>query len=110
MRRQARLRAELSAAAKPAELETISEYILSLKPEQRELLTATMSADAKEAATELVKYVLSGGVQTGQQLEAESDVCLEKRVLEQICRWQLILGYRLRELEAKGDAQKKLGA
>lgn len=114
----ARLRTALvSSNTGPSDLASISEYIGSLSSDQRDLLTSSMSDDAKEAADELVKYVLSGGVAAstgaatgGQQLQAESEVNLEKRVLEQICRWQLILGYRLRELEARDDANKRLGA
>ena len=46
----------------------------------------------------------------GPTLAPDQQVTLERRVLDQICRWQIVVGYRLRELEASGEAAKRLGA
>mmetsp|Transcript_29463 Transcript_29463/g.101608 ORF Transcript_29463/g.101608 Transcript_29463/m.101608 type:complete len:136 (-) Transcript_29463:166-573(-) len=109
----ARLRGALQQTAQRAgpELATIAGYIGSLEAEQRDVLVS-MSGDARTAAGELVRFVLAGGAEDSGAagLEAESEVTLEKRVLEQIVRWQLVVGYRLRELEAQNDAQRRLGA
>ena len=50
------------------------------------------------------------GGDEGQTLGADQQVTLERRVLDQICRWQIVVGYRLRELEASGEAKRRLGA
>ena len=114
----AKLKAELARSAAGGggnAFTSIGEYIASLDESQRELLTSTMTPDARDAAQELVKYVLSG---TGgdvdddgnaKTLAADQQVTLERRVLDQICRWQIVVGYRLRELEASGEATKRLG-
>jgi len=116
-REAARLKRELAAAARTGpgadSLAAIGSYVASLEPEKRDLLTASMTPDAREAAAELVKYVLKepgAGGDEGQTLGADQQVTLERRVLDQICRWQIVVGYRLRELEASGEAKRRLGA
>ena len=62
-----------------------------------------MTPEAREAAAELVNYVLkdSSPEGAGQKLEPDQQVTMERRILDQICRWQIVVGYRLRELEAR---------
>ena len=43
------------------------------------------------------------------RLDADEVVRMPREVLEQICWWQLVLGYRLRELEAKDEGRRRLG-
>ena len=56
----------------------------------------------------LVEYILKapGGE---RPLGKDESVTLEQEKLQQLCLYQLILGYRLREAEAKGEAQQRLG-
>ena len=109
--------ARTTAAGPTNAVTSIGTYIASLDESQRELLTSTMTPDARDAAQELVKYVLSGtggdpdaDTGAGPTLAPDQQVTLERRVLDQICRWQIVVGYRLRELEASGEAAKRLGA
>ena len=89
----------------------IGQYIASIDPEQRDLLVSSMTPEAREAAAELVTYVLKDSSATGegQKLEPDQQVTMERRILDQICRWQIVVGYRLRELEASGEARRRLG-
>ena len=41
-----------------------------------------------------------------QSIERDQEVRMEQEKLQQLCLYQLILGYRLREAEAKGDKNK----
>lgn len=92
-------------------LAAIGQYIASIDPEQRDLLVSSMTPEAREAAAELVTYVLKDSSATGegQKLEPDQQVTMERRILDQICRWQIVVGYRLRELEASGEARRRLG-
>ena len=45
----------------------------------------------------------------GEPVEGDQTVTMQRRALEQLCVWQLVVGYRLREAEAKGDARQRLG-
>ena len=107
--------ARASGPSTPSAFAAIGTYIASLAPDQRELLTSTMTPDARDAARGLVDYVLSGSGGVGadgerRALAPDQQVTLERQVLDQICRWQIVVGYRLRELEASGEAAKRLGA
>ena len=59
----------------------------------------------------LVDYILKGGSPSGDGREVSTDeqVRIEQDKLQQLCLYQLVLGYRLREAEATGEAQQRLG-
>tara|TARA_B100000795_G_C22373689_1_gene277064 strand:+ start:93 stop:284 length:192 start_codon:yes stop_codon:yes gene_type:complete len=59
----------------------------------------------------LVDYILKGGSPNGDGREVSTDeqVRIEQDKLQQLCLYQLVLGYRLREAEATGEAQQRLG-
>ena len=110
----ARLKNEFATYAQSSgqnSLAAIGQYIASIDPEQRDLLVSKMTPEAREAAAELVNYVLkdSSPEGAGQKLEPDQQVTMERRILDQICRWQIVVGYRLRELEASGEARRRLG-
>ena len=42
-------------------------------------------------------------------LGKDESVTIEQEKLQQLCLYQLVLGYNLREKEAKGDAQDIIG-
>jgi len=108
----ARLKDALASYSKGSSnsLAAIGQYIASIDPEQRDLLVSSMTPEAREAAAELVTYVLKDSSATGegQKLEPDQQVTMERRILDQICRWQIVVGYRLRELEASGEARRRL--
>ena len=43
------------------------------------------------------------------QVSTDEQVRIEQDKLQQLCLYQLVLGYRLREAEATGEAQQRLG-
>ena len=49
----------------------------------------------------LVKYVLDGGPNKQGAIEMEQEIDIPAGALQQLCLWQLVLGYRLREKEAE---------
>jgi hypothetical protein len=42
-------------------------------------------------------------------VSTDEQVRIEQEKLQQLCLYQLVLGYRLREAEATGEAQQRLG-
>lgn len=87
----------------------ITGYIASQQGDVK-ALTEGISPEIVETMKMLVDYVLEGG-ESGQgkdipkeQIEME----IPGAALQQLALWQLILGYRLREAEAKGDYLKLL--
>ena len=78
---------------------------------QLKLLSQGITPDVVDAMKMLVDYILQGGSPNGdkQAIEREQEVRMEQEKLQQLCLYQLILGYRLREAEAKGEAQQRLG-
>ena len=72
----ARLKNELATYAQSSgqnSLAAIGQYIASIDPEQRDLLVSKMTPEAREAAAELVNYVLkdSSPEGAGQKLEPD---------------------------------------
>lgn len=88
---------------------SITRYVNALDEEQRTALTNTITPSAQQAISELVSFVLQGAGQPGRAVPLDAQLQMERRVLEQLCRWQIIVGYRLRELEARGAASDRLG-
>jgi len=87
----------------------ITGYIASLRGNVK-ALTEGISPEIVETMKMLVDFVLEGG-ESGkgkavpkEQMEME----IPGSALQQLALWQLILGYRLREAEAKGDYLKLL--
>jgi hypothetical protein len=44
-----------------------------------------------------------------RDLAADDQVTIEQNKMRQLCMYQLVIGYRLREAEAKGEAENRLG-
>ena len=77
----ARLKNELATYAQSSgqnSLAAIGQYIASIDPEQRDLLVSKMTPEAREAAAELVNYVLkdSSPEGAGQKLEPDQQVTM----------------------------------
>jgi len=136
-----RLRDELEATKLAREEETRKDllgYIRSLPKGELQRLTGTMSPEVLEAMKGLVSAVLSGIGEEGEGEEEEDeggggdvegkmigpDTVTEQsgEALAQLCMWQLVVGYNLRELEVReefrasmmmadddGSANEKLG-
>ena len=117
-----RLRDELEATKLAREEETRKDllgYIRSLPKGELQRLTGTMSPEVLEAMKGLVSAVLSGIGEEGEGEEEEDeggggdvegkmigpDTVTEQsgEALAQLCMWQLVVGYNLRELEVREE-------
>ena len=111
------LRSELNSlqrasAKQDAEItSSLSAYVSQLPEDQLALLSRGISQEVQEAMQLVIKYILkvpeSGG--DVRDLERDDVVSLEQGQMRQLCFYQLVLGYRLRESEAKGEASERMG-
>jgi hypothetical protein len=108
------LRAELMKTEQSKQQEelsissSISSYVASLPEAQLQLLTSGISEDVVAAMKQLVTYILRAP-NGNEPLARDAEVTLEQAKLQQLCLYQLILGYRLREAEATGEANEQIG-
>jgi hypothetical protein len=91
----------------------ITGYIATRRGDVKSL-TEGISPDVVETMKKLVDFVLEGG-DSGKakknltpQEKAEMEMEIPGSALQQLALWQLVLGYRLREEEVKGDYTKLL--
>mmetsp|Transcript_64440 Transcript_64440/g.151790 ORF Transcript_64440/g.151790 Transcript_64440/m.151790 type:complete len:377 (+) Transcript_64440:35-1165(+) len=115
------LRAEM-AAMKQKELEadesaSVVQYIQKLSGEEIKKLSENISPEVVEAMQHLVKLVTKSmaGPELPPMLSAvlggaQADVVTEvpSNVLAQLCMWQLVVGYNLREIEARDAFKEQL--
>jgi hypothetical protein len=94
--------------AGPAISTSISAYVSSLPEAQLKMLTSGISDEVVDAMKQLVTYILRAPSGEGT-IGKEESVTLEQAKLQQLCLYQLVLGYRLREAEATGEAQNAIG-
>ena len=87
---------------------SISSYVASLPEAQLKVLTSGISDDVVAAMRQLVTYILRAP-SGDEPLPKDAEVTLEQAKLQQLCLYQLILGYRLREAEATGEADEQIG-
>jgi EF-hand domain pair/Protein of unknown function (DUF760) len=91
----------------------IAGYIASRQGDVRSL-TEGISPEVVETMKKLVDFVLEGGdsgkgkTNLTDKEKAEMEMEIPGSALQQLALWQLVLGYRLREEEAKGDYVKLL--
>ena len=89
---------------------SITSYIASLQGDVQ-ALTQGISPEIVDTMKLLVDYVLEGGEsKKGAAAPNKAEMTMEvpSSALQQLALWQLILGYKLREAEAKGDYLKLL--
>jgi hypothetical protein len=115
---------ELSQQAKQEELQKdLLAYIRTLPKGELQHLTGTMSTEVLDAMKGLVTAVLSGIGEEAEEEEEEDDVDNDDdkgdvgdkiirpdtvteqsgEALAQLCMWQLVVGYNLRELEVREE-------
>ena len=89
---------------------SIASYIASRQGDVK-ALTEGISPEIVKTMQMLVDFVLEGG-ESGKGRPApkkeEMEMVIPAPALQQLALWQLVLGYRLREAEAKGDYRKLL--
>ncbi|GMI45420.1 hypothetical protein TrCOL_g1598 [Triparma columacea] len=84
-------------------------YLSSLNQDNVKALTEGITPDVVDTMKMLVKYVLDGGPNKAGAIDMEQEIDIPAGALQQLCLWQLVLGYRLREKEAEGDYKERLG-
>jgi len=85
----------------------IAGYIASLEGDVKSL-TEGIAPETVETMKLLIKFVLEGGSKKQKMTNPDSEMELPGSALQQLALWQLVLGYRLRENEAKGEYKKLL--
>jgi hypothetical protein len=81
-------------------------YIRTLPEQQLRSLTNTMSPDVLVAMKGLVAAVLEG-IGDGQ-ITADTVTEQSGEAMAQLCMWQLVVGYNLRELEVREEMKRNL--
>jgi Protein of unknown function (DUF760) len=81
-------------------------YIRTLPEQELRSLTNTMSQDVLVSMKGLVNAVISG-IGDGQ-ITADTVTEQSGEAMAQLCMWQLVVGYNLRELEVREEMKKNL--
>jgi len=92
------------------EFGSITQYISSRQGDVKSL-TEGISPEIVETMKMLIDFVLEGGESgKGKTMPKKEEMEMEipGSALQQLALWQLVLGYKLREAEAKGDYLKLL--
>eukprot|EP00984_Skeletonema_dohrnii_P034815 scaffold33712_cov136-Skeletonema_dohrnii-CCMP3373.AAC.2 len=111
-----RLREELDATKQAKEEEIRKDllaYIRTLPKQELSQLTGTMSPEVLEAMKGLVTAVLAGiggneleelaGIDDGSKIGPNTVTEQSGEALAQLCMWQLVVGFNLRELEVREE-------
>ena len=104
-----RLREELSAVREAKEEEIRQDllaYIRTLPAQQLQSLTNTISEDVMSAMRGLVNVVMQG-IGDGQ-IQPNTITEQSSEAMAQLCMWQLVIGYNLRELEVREEMKQNL--
>jgi len=102
-----------SNSGAPNDVVDIAGYIASRQGDVKSL-TEGIKPELVDTMKKLVDFVLEGGNSTRERKnlspeeKANKDMEIPGSALQQLALWQLVLGYRLREEEAKGDYVKLL--
>jgi Ca2+-binding EF-hand superfamily protein len=111
----ARMRSELAKAegsklpTSPAATESIGTFLARLPPAELKSLTASVQPEVVDAMKQLVDYVVKETFEADARPKPDTQLEISRDALAQVCMWQLVTGYRLRQAEAKGEAHDRLG-
>ena len=97
----ARVKAAMAPKEQSTGMELIS-YIQQLKPEEQQELTRDVSPEILEAMSQLVATIL-----IDLNLSREMEMAAPQAKVRELLVWQLISGYKLRELEVKEELKDK---
>ena len=81
---------------------SLIQYVSSLKPEEAKELSTTISKEVLEAMGQLIENILRDASVDPDAVMEASDAKLKELLV-----WQLITGYKLRELEVKEEIKDK---
>lgn len=108
-----KLREELKTArqAKEEDLrKDLLTYIRTLPQRELQSLTNTISKDVLVAMKGLVNVVLSGITDGDGEIGPDTVTEQTSESMAQLCMWQLVVGYNLRELEVREEMKNSLAA
>ena len=107
------LRAELALRKQEKEEATRADllsYIRNLPDQQMGSLTNTITPEVLQAMRSLVNNVLAGIVDDkGETIGPETVTEQSGNAMAQLCMWQLVVGYNLRELEVREEMEERMG-
>jgi len=84
-------------------------YVQRLEEKEMHALTSEISPEVLESMKTLVDTVIQGmGGELAALMGPETMTEIPASVLAQLCMWQLVVGYNLREIEAREDLKKQL--
>jgi len=84
-------------------------YVQRLEEKEMQALTSEISPEVLESMKNLVDTVIQGmGGELAALMGPETVTEIPASVLAQLCMWQLVVGYNLREIEAREDLKKQL--
>ncbi len=92
-------------------LQDLLAYVQNLESEEMASLSSQVSAEVLDAMRQLVDTVIRGmggdvAIKDGYDILTE----VPSGTLAQLCMWQLVVGYNLREMEAREELNKQLSA
>jgi len=92
-------------------LQDLLAYVQNLESEEMASLSSQVSAEVLDAMRQLVDTVIRGmggdvAIKEGYDILTE----VPSGTLAQLCMWQLVVGYNLREMEAREELNKQLSA
>ena len=106
------LRAELALRKQEKEEATRADllsYIRNLPDQQMGSLTNTITPEVLQAMRSLVNNVLAGIVDDkGETIGPETVTEQSGNAMAQLCMWQLVVGYNLRELEVREEMEERM--
>jgi len=106
----AKLKEELSATRKSKDDATKKDLLLYIRTMPREelaSLTSTISPEVLTAMKGLVSAVMNG-IGDGKKIEPDTVTEQSGEAMAQLCMWQLVVGYNLRELEVREEMRAAL--
>lgn len=100
------LRSEVAALERQSAVEQRKDllgYLRSMPEQQLAELTGEVTDDVLDAMKKLVYSIMRGlpGMQTSNPNDTETAIHQTSAAMAQLCMWQLIIGYNLRDLEAR---------
>jgi hypothetical protein len=100
---------KLTRQAKDVELrKDLLTYIRTLPEQELRSLTSTISKDVLVAMKGLVNVVMSGIADEDGEIGPDTVTEQSGESMAQLCMWQLVVGYNLRELEVREEMKKSL--
>jgi len=91
------------------ETQDLLAYVQRLEEKDMQALTSNISPEVLESMKNLVDTVIQGmGGELAELMGPDTVTEIPASVLAQLCMWQLVVGYNLREIEAREDLKKQL--